>query len=1058
MSTVLGLDIGSNSVGWALVDIENQSITAMGVRIFPDAVENKNSEREESKNVARRMKRQLRKQYDRRRRRAKVVRSIMVKNALLPLTEEELDRLNTSDPYELRSRSLTEKLELYEIGKIIDHINSRRGFQSNRKSSSEEETSGVIIDGTKDGLKPGIMAIDESLNPKLRKYKDYLAEKASIVKKLPDVKHGYRTMGEYLYSLDPHTVRRRNRFTLRDHYRIELDLILALQARYYPKVLTPELQEQILGSVFHQRPLKSVRHLVGKCRFEPGKKRVHKSHPEYQRFRFLQQVNALRVNTTDRVSGDDTDLLPEEIYNLKLIAEAAAAKGRDRKLKLETQGDIKKALGWKSKIPATASVTSVDLERTIADMRNALGRTYIDGLPREQVHELWNVLQYAEDLDWVIDWAQKKLGVDETKARAFAAIKLEDGYGSVSLRAVRKILPFLEEGDLYNEAVVHAGYNFHDEALDFQITDRVPALLPEDARNSMVQRSFAETRRIVNAIVRKWGNPDVIRVEMGRDLKLPAKQRAKIEKENKKNQTQNANDKTRLEKEFKIDDARRSDILKLRLWEEQDGKCMYTGKTIAKNMLFNGTVDVDHILPYSRTLDDSKNNKVVCLREVNQAKGNRTPWEAAMAGVLDFEALKEMAKILRANHKITDKKHANLLMSAEQFAERFSDDPNNGFIARQLNDTRFATRLVSKYLRTVTKRVEAPTGAMTAMLRRFWGLDGVLPELASLGRAFVAPVLEGGRKDRNDHRHHAVDALTIALTNQSIIQKISTLNARSEEKSKELRDGKIKLPDAPIAGLRKLALDCVDSIIVSHRKTRKGRGALHQETLYGLARTHGGEQRFNAAGVPQYVVRKPLSAGLSCGEIDGIVNPVVRNLVLQRLEEFGVNTSQKKYTIPEDAFAAPLYYELASGERRRIKRVRILVPSTSAVKLRKDGVYVIPFGSDHMLFYRENDSQKYKWELRSRLDLAKKLPLQKLTLSEAEQAISLRAGDLVELTRKGKIDVYKVQKLSGAGVGEVSLFHHADASGNTKQYERPTPSAMQFEKLTVDILGNITPE
>lgn len=165
-----------------------------------------------------------------------------------------------------------------------------------------------------------------------------------------------------------------------------------------------------------------------------------------------------------------------------------------------------------------------------------------------------------------------------------------------------------------------------------------------------------------------------------------------------------------------------------------------------------------------------------------------------------------MAKILRANHKITDKKHANLLMSAEQFAERFSDDPNNGFIARQLNDTRFATRLVSKYLRTVTKRVEAPTGAMTAMLRRFWGLDGVLPELASLGRAFVAPVLEGGRKDRNDHRHHAVDALTIALTNQSIIQKISTLNARSEEKSKELRDGRIKLPDAPMRAYGNLPL------------------------------------------------------------------------------------------------------------------------------------------------------------------------------------------------------------------------------------------------------------
>lgn len=1051
MSKILGLDIGSNSVGWALIDEATEDILGMGVRIFPDAVESKNTEQEQSKNVQRRLKRQLRRQYDRRRMRTDAVRGILMKAGLLPTDPDEFRAIFEMDPYELRGRALTSKLKPYEIGRIVDHINSRRGFQSNRKASTDEENDGTIYSGTKDGTKAGINATDEALNPNMRRFKDYKKNRDVLLKKLPSQDDGFRTIGEYLASLDPHEQRRRNRFTLRDHYRIELDLVLGAQAKHSPKVVTADVIARILKKVFHQRPLKSVRHLVGNCRFEPGKKRSHKSHPEYQEFRWRQQVNALRIRTADRVDDDETMLTPDEMAALLLNIEQADV-AKKKKLELDKPESLKKAVGWKKKdVAAKANLEAIELPTTIRRLYNALGRSYVDGLTSDELHGLWNILQFAEDAEWTARWAMKKLGVDAEKAKAFAAIKLEDGYGSVSLKAVRKILPFLREGDLYNEAVVYAGYEFKDPSLDVEVGDKVPALAPEDARNPIVQRSFSETRKVVNAIVKKWGNPDVIRVEMARELKLPAFKRAKITKENKKNQGRNESDRQRLKDEFRLDAAKRPDVLKLRLWEDQNYVCMYTGKPISKNMLFDGSVDVDHILPYSRTLDDGIENKVVCLREVNQKKGDLTPYEAGLRGILDFEEFKIRVASLYSNYKISQGKQRKLLMTPDVFATRFSDDENSGFLSRQLNDTRFASRLAVKYLRHVAEKVEPTNGALTAMLRHHWGLDGILPELSSIGRAWVAPITEPGRKDRDDHRHHAIDALTVALTSRSLVQKLSTLNAWSANPKKELRDGRVRVPDAPIAGLRKLAYDTVDNIIVSHRKTRPGRGALHAETLYGLARDRNGQQKFNERGVGLYVVRKPLSSMLSVGDIRGIVDPTIRELVLKRLRNLGVDVGAEKFTIPENAFAKPIVIKQKNGRQVPVKRVSIYIPSTSMIQLRDSGVYVDPSGNDHIRIYYSAELKKPLWEVRKLVDVARNTS-KNLQLPRNTTMVQLRIGDLVDLADKG---IYKVQKMSGANAGAISLYHHADASGNVKHLTNPTPTTINANKLTVNILGDI---
>lgn len=1023
MGKILGLDVGSNSLGWAIVNTDAEAIVGMGVRIFTEGVDNLNGENEASRNATRRLKRQLRRQYERSRQRRNNLRRFLIHSGLLPGDAEHFDVLLKSDPYQLRRRGLDERLELQEIGRCVDHINARRGFRSNRKASSDEESTGVIYKGSKDEDKPGIDAISDALHPDLRKKASYEKVKAKVVEGHSSFTTDFRTAGEYLASLNPREVRRRKRFLLREHLQIELDLLLTKQSLFH-KELTPETIEKIMHLAFWQRPLKSVRKLVGNCRFEIGKKRCHKSHPEYQRFRMLQQVNSLEVYGPGRVLDDDRKLTAME--RSALVRYLTDEKSIDT---TKNRNVIYKMLGLSTKAEYKFNLERLDACTTLSRFAEVFGPDRVAMMSQGEMHSIWNVFNLAEDADWLEEYAKKTWQLTQDHAVRAGKLRLEEGYGSLSLKAVRKILPHLEDGLLYHEACELAGYKHSQPEGDIEVSDVVPLLSSEDIRNPIVQTSFAEMRKVVNQLIKKHGPFDSVRVELARELKKPKFERVKIEKRNKGFRDENESIRNKLRLEFGVDTPKKADLDRYKLWEEQNHKCIYTGSAISQDMLFNGPVDVDHIMPYSRTLDDSRNNKVLCLKSINLAKSNMTPHEACDAGIIDRSALRERVDALVRANKINKSKSVRFFMSTEDMQRIYGED----FLQRQLNDTRYVGRLTAKYLRYICKDIVVSNGMLTSALRRRWGLDAVLPDLAALGRAWLdAAAHSAGAKSRADHRHHAIDALVVALTDRGLLSKVAQLNARGEGKDleKHYADGRIRLPDEPLPGLKAMATRVVDNIIVSHRINRRRRGQLHEETIYGIAHDDQGIPLTNEKGIPLYVVRKPVES-LTASMINDVVDPVIKEILLSRLRDLGVDVTSK-YTVPKTAFLEPIYMPTKNGSRGpRIKRVRIYKPSSNMVLLRDNGVYAEPGSNDHIKLYEfDATGRKRSWSV---LSLYESISRDQSKGDEKQLAMSFRINE-VYIKDQGapgeQFDtwqLYRLQKISKV-TGETTFRHHSASS------------------------------
>lgn len=260
-------------------------------------------------------------------------------------------------------------------------------------------------------------------------------------------------------------------------------------------------------------------------------------------------------------------------------------------------------------------------------------------------------------------------------------------------------------------------------------------------------------------------------------------------------------------------------------------------------MLFDGSCDVDHILPYSRTLDDGFANRTPCLKEANRQKTNKTPWEVG------------------GDTPQWDVITANLKNLPENKAWRFAPDAmtqfegERDFSARALKDTQYLSRIARRYLDALydgqdgKSHVWVVPGRLTEMLRRHWGLNGITA-LADHDSQTVKA------KNRTDHRHHAIDAAVIAATDRSLIKQISDMAKRDEVEGAEQI---VRSVPPPWDGFRADIAAQVDKIIVSHRADhgridpsarKRGRdstsGQLHNDTAYGLA--HG----------DKVVSRKPL--------------------------------------------------------------------------------------------------------------------------------------------------------------------------------------------------------
>jgi CRISPR-associated endonuclease Csn1 len=988
MSSTYSFDLGTNSIGWAVVNTEENKIIACGSKIFEAGVEDLgNGEKEISRNAKRRDARGTRRQYFRRKLRKRKLLKLLRQHAMAPVNDDELKSWIRMNPYDLRARAVTEKITLRELGRIFYHMIQRRGFQSNSRSATAGDENGAIFKGKADEGKTGITATEEKLQ-----------------------KHS--TLGSYLHSLYPadgepfqnREERIRNRYTTRQMYIDEFELIWSVQQQFHPE-LTKALKEEIGGRekddykkdgvLFFQRPLRSQKHLIGNCTFEPKKPRVKESAIPFEKFRAWQFVNTIKCNG-EWLNAEQR----QTAFDLLMSKEKVTFKQVRKKLGLNDQFY---QFNYEDEHRCPASFTISTLSR-----KKFFGKRWWDLSEKEQ-EDIWHVLIFFDDKKELQRHAQEKWGFNEEQAKSIANVHLKDKYASLSRKAINNILPFLEMGFGYETAVVLGGIRnafgkewadltdvqknlifdnirditsagkeggfIHDlkdflksefalsdkqlEKLYHHSTDisakedlkklpvnKVADREIEEIRNPVVITALFELRRLVNTLLEKYGQPQEIKVELARDLKNSRKERKNIRI--RQNQEQRLNDKVR-DKLTELGQPHTHDnITKYKLWMECQRKCPYTGREISIDNLFSGEVQIEHIIPWSKSLDNSFTNKTLCFADENRAKGDQTPYEFYGNDAEHWSVVKNRALSLF-------KRSADFPNAYRKF-ERFVTQKYDGdFVSRQLNDTRYISREARAYLSKICEKVTVSPGMATSQLRHMWGLNTILSD---------------GQKDRSDHRHHAIDAITLACTKPKHVQELSKWN-RYERKSPVSKFPK------PWAHFWEDTKNAIDNILIVHSKrdrvitrrkvkTKKdgkeyvndsiaARGELHKETVYG--------KRKDSTGVEKYHIKKALSTLTKGSQVKKIADPALRKIIENRLKDLGVDTNTKSYTVPSNAFfekredgsLKPLIYlPNRRGKPVPVYKVRLREEISNAVQLKEDiNQHVNPRNNHHILIYED---------------------------------------------------------------------------------------------------------
>ena len=983
---ILGLDLGSNSIGWALLKTTDTGkptgLIDLGSRIFNKAVEDKTPT---PKNQKRRNSRLARRVVQRRARRRRRILNYLVSLNLLPASLKDHPKpesvLNTlGDPYSLRAKALDSPLNAHELGRVLLHLVQRRGFLSNRKTLLGQE----MLDD------PDVREVLDDLGEDTSGTD---AEETTFKQDISQLRKtietsGCRTLGEYLASLHSHQSKRNRQRdgghlrTDRQMYQEELDAIWEEQKKHHT-VLNTKVKEQIEQIIFHQRPLKLQADRVGKCSLEPRCTRARIARLEYQRFRYLQDINHLQF--FDPYEETWNPLSEEARATLVTLFETT---------KDLTFAGLRKALGL-------ARTTEFNLEKS--EVKKLKGNTTACAI--RKVLPEWDAFsqdkQYAlvEDLLTIQKKSVlKKRLIDHWRFDPSTAVNLcmaefESGHGNFSTKAVRKLLPYLEQGKILSDARVEAGYGYEQEVIAAE--DRLG--LPPTIANPIVQKGLHELRRVVNAIIAEYGKPDAVRIEMARDLEMNTKRYAAFLKQQKANTK--ANDEAaqkyaemRQKNSHLVlsENPSRNDKLKYRLWKDQEEQCAYSGRQIIISELFGPAVEIDHILPYSLTLDDSYMNKVVCYTEENRNKRNRTPIDAFGSNEVKWNQITQ--NVRRWDKKLKSKR--------ERFYKKEADLQERDFIGSQLTDTRYISREAGRYLSILGVEVTFPKAAFTGWLRHQWGLNSLIGT--------------SDEKERTDHRHHAIDATVIACVDRGFHQHLVKLAKKLERSHSELNLRDIRM-DIPWQTFRQDVHDQLQSLIVSHVPQRKISGALHEETGVGFIAGNGVDG-------PGTVYRKSLDTDFKVTWVDDIIDPVVRRQVRAHLESHNND--------PKQAFADGKGVVHKNGVTL-IKRVRVRqskIPDLDTLKKTKFGVrdrqgkmfrWVAYGNIHHVEIIRHRKTGKYEGKFVTAMEAAHrargvngpKRPVIQTDHGEAyEFVMVLHINDLVSVEEDGKREVYRVQK------------------------------------------------
>ncbi len=987
---ILGLDLGVTSIGWALLKVEtgevgkplrddedflsSVAITASGVRIFPATTEDKTNA---PKNHKRRASRGARRLVMRKAKRRNELRTLLTANGLLPeigSVDSETIFEKLGDPYVLRVRALDEPLQKFELGRAIYHLSKRRGFLSNRKSAKSKED-GVVYDGIK--------KIEQELD-----------------------NNGYRTLGELLNSKD----KKRNQYTRRAMSESEFEHIWQAQKEFAPEPLGDDLKTKIRNTIFYQRPLKLQRGLIGKCTFETDKKRCDMARQEAQRLRYWQDLNNLQLQDPHTLNPRlltqlEKERIAKEFENTKELTYK-----RLRKL-LKISEDVR--------INLEANEKKLYGNKTAYAFRKELGGRW-DEYNEEEQNRLTEELFRIENEVALKKRLKDFWNFDDAQTEKLKDVwhKLEDGYSRLSLKAIRKVLPLMMDGRRYDEAVTSV-YGDHRKIFgnaEFQKLE----LPPKDLRNPIVYKALCEVRKVVNAIIREYGKPDEIRLEMARDLKLTKLQKDNAMKQANQNKRDNEEAKKFFKEKFGLENVSGTDKLKYRLWKESGGCCPYTGNPIPPEALLDdGLVDIEHIIPFSRCFDDSYMNKTICDAKFNRdTKKNQAPGE-----FYDRES-DAFAQLLTRISSLPYGKQRKFQMTKE-------DLDKTDWAGRQLSDTRYICREARGYLRQLypynadeNKYVQVVAGGATANLRHVWHVNAILSD----GDIDV--------KNRWDHRHHTIDAIVVALCERGLYQLISKLSGRNKQLMKKVLSGFSE----PWRGFLNDVEAAMKELVVSHAPTRRVRGQLLKETAYGATTTPG-----------VYVVKKSL-AGITLPAVKNIIDPAVKELVELRLSQF--NNDVKK------AFVEPLFHKDGKTQIRNVRVTVSMTPET-LVGIKdesgKEYKYYPLAGNHHVDIFENNDGER-RAELVPRFYAAQRNWKPKDLGPEWRKLFSLCANDYIEFRGDdGELRVYRIQKTSIGPRIDVRPINDARSeyiAGTVKQIQSHLKRITR--KFQVDPLGRLT--
>ena len=892
MAFRLALDVGANSIGWAIFDVNEKravvGIRAAGVRVFPDG---RNPKTATSLAAERRLARSMRRRRDRYLQRRTALLNALVRHGLMPADPAEAAKVAKLDPYGLRAEALTRVLTPHELGRVIFHLNQRRGFKSNRKVDRSNEESGKISDAA-------------------RRLRQELAEK------------GFATVGAWL--ADRHARREHVRarmdgvgasatysfYPTRELVEAEFDIIWREQLARNPSLprdAGPELRRILL----FQRPLKAPP--VGNCWLEPGETRAPRALPSTQAFRIAQDLGHLTV----RRSGEpDRPLTADERESISSVLLSGANRSFDqiRRLLKMTEGETFNLEGGKD------GLKGCDITARIAGNKKPLKNLW-PALPLEDRDRIVRALLDAENSEAAIE-ALMAMGIPRELAIEAEKIPLPEGHASLSTKAILRLLPFIQAGMKYSDAVQVAGYAHHSDDRTGEIFDRLPyygevlserlgtgSHDPKDppemffgrAPNPTVHVALNQLRHVVNGLLAEHGLPDEIVVEVLRELGQSAFERSRIEREQRKNELVRDGYRAELARLGLPPNGR--NLALMRLWHEQatdpkDRVCPYSGKQIGIQALFSGEVEDDHILPFAITLDDSFANRVLVMREANRSKSKRTPHEAF--GPTDaWPAILERIKLLPP---------AKRWRFGPDALERWKGESGD-FLARHMTDSAYLARLARLYLRAICDpdRIWCVPGRLTGMLRAKLGLHS--EAILGKGRA---------RKERTDHRHHAIDAIVVGLIDRSLLQRVATAARRAQDGGHRLIDDL----DEPWPGFVADVADRIRQVVVSHKPETSAQGRLHNDTAYG-------EVKVAADGEPNVAHRVPVGslAGWKPADLDDAVpDPVLRGKILHALSH------------EKSALAAALGgIDHPAGRRVRRVKVRKRLDGTAQVRSRKDG-------------------------------------------------------------------------------------------------------------------------